>query len=87
MSVKSAEVVVLEAFNVHFFKEIAQSQLESAAKSLLPAETRKSLAKCPKTDYIMPLAEHFIAKDILAIRKRASLASLKRTDVKKISTF
>jgi len=46
LTLKSAEVVVLVAFESHTFKQISRSQLESAGKTLnIPIAIRRSLVK------------------------------------------
>ena len=81
----SAEAVILAAFGAHFFKEVSQSQLESAAKSLLPLKTVSQ--KGDKRDYIMPLAEAFLKKGIIKVVGRSNLKNLARGDLKKVGPF
>ena len=88
LTLKSAEVVVLVAFESHTFKQISRSQLESAGKTLnIPIAIRRSLIKGGKIDYLIPLAKGFLQEGIVKIKKEASLASLSRESVKKAKTF
>jgi len=43
ISLAEAELIVMVAFGVHFIKEVSRSQLQSAAKSLLPHDERKRI--------------------------------------------
>ena len=88
LSVKSAEVIVLTAFGFHLFKQLSRSQLDSAGKTLnIPLDTRRTLSKGGKMDYLIPLAKGFLRNGIIKVRKEASLASLVRDDITKMKTF
>lgn len=77
----------MTTFGAHFVKEISRGQLEAAAKSLLPPETRRKLVKAEKSQFILPLAKAFVNKNIVKITKGVNFSSLTRNDVKKIKTF
>ena len=88
LSQKSAEVIVLTAFGLHLFKQLSRSQLESAGKTLrIPSDTRRSLSKGGKMEYLIPLAKGFLKNGIVKVRKGASLSSLTRDDITKMKTF
>ena len=84
---QSGEAVVLTVFGSHFFKEISRSQLESAAKSLLPLDLQHSLKKADKVDFIIPLARAFIRKAIVKLPAKANFKSLAREEITKVGTF
>lgn len=87
ISMSSAEVIVTKAFKTHFIKEVGQSQLIGAAKTLLGKDKHQELKGAEKAKLIVPLAEALLAKKIIEVAPEASLQNLSRTDVKKISTF
>ena len=81
---KSAEIIVAEAFKAHFIKEVGGSQLMGAAKTLLQKEERLQLKGAEKAKLIVPLAEALLKKKIIGITVGASLS---RAEVKKVGTF
>ena len=87
----SAEAVLLTAFGAHFLKEISRSQLESAAKSLLPMTTIQRLKKGDKADFTIPLAEAFLKKGVVKLAEDTdanyNLQNLARGDIKKVGPF
>ncbi len=60
----------MEAFGVHFLKEISRPQLQGAAKYLLSSESREKLTGCDKSAFIVPLAHTFVDREILLIKKK-----------------
>ena len=56
LSQESAKVVVMCAFGAHTFKEVAHSQLTSAAKFFLKGEGRKLITKADKQQLVDLLA-------------------------------
>ena len=85
LSITSAETVLLTAFGAHFFKEVSRSQLESAAKSLIPLKT---IQRGDKRDFIMPLAEAFLKRGVIKIQgSSCDLKNLARGDLKKVGPF
>jgi len=87
LSMNSAEAVLLTAFGAFFFKEVSRSQLESAAKSLLPQHRLNQLKKADKADFLMPLAEVILKKGIVTISKDCDIKNLSRGDLKKVGPF
>ena len=77
----------MEAFGVHFLKEISRSQLQSAAKSLLQRASMKELKGGDKATFLRPLALAFIEKGIVKIKKKDKVGELVRDDVRKVGTF
>jgi hypothetical protein len=84
---KSASMVVMTAFAVHFLKEVSRSQLQSAARKLLTKEEKNRLQPLEKSEFILPLAKAFIMKKVVEIKKGADQQALSRDDLKKISPF
>ena len=76
----SAEAVVLTAFGAHFLKKVPRSQLESAAKSLLPTEVICQLKKIRQIS-LSPCGSIF-EKGIVKIADSANLRNLARDDIK-----
>ena len=74
----------MEAYGVHFFKEITRSQLLSAAKRLLPVR-ESSLCGAEKTSLLLPLARAYFTNNIVKIN--GNIGNLTRNNVKKIGTF
>ena len=87
LSFKSAEVVVMCAFNAHFIKEVSREQLSGAAKALLPKAERKSLQGAEKSKFLKPLANAFCEKEIIKVQGSARVCNLCRQDVLKVGTF
>ncbi|KAL5487226.1 hypothetical protein EMCRGX_G019803 [Ephydatia muelleri] len=81
-SVKSAEVIVLQAFGVHFLKEVTRQQLVRAINNHLPQNAeRKALLTAPKTSLLKPLAQGLLAKKIIQINSGADVCDLTRDDI------
>lgn len=87
LSQESAKVVVMCAFGAHTFKEVARSQLTSAAKFFLKGEGRKLIAKADKQQLVDLLAPVFIDKEVVVLRDGANKKNLCREDVSKEGTF
>lgn len=85
LSDKSARVIVMEAYGAHFLKEVARSQLLSAAQRLLPVRERRSLCGAEKTSLLVPLARAFVTNNIVKIS--GNIGNLTRNNVKKVGTF
>eukprot|EP00731_Ephydatia_muelleri_P005308 Em0002g1484a len=82
LSVKSAEVIVLQAFGVHFLKEVTRQQLVRAINNHLPQNAeRKALLTAPKTSLLKPLAQGLLAKKIIQINSGADVCDLTRDDI------
>ena len=71
LSQESAKVVMC-AFGAHTFKEVAHSQLTSAAKFFLKGEGRKLIAKADKQQLVDLLALVFIDKEVVVLRDGAN---------------
>ena len=87
LSQESAKVVVMCAFGAHTFKEVARSQLTSAAKFFLKGEGRKLIAKADKQQLVDLLAPVFIDKEVVVLHDWANKNNLCREDVSKEGTF
>ena len=74
----------MTAFAAHFLKEVSRSQLQSAARSLLPDKERKTLEK---GEFMIPLGKAFLKNDIIHVKTGADMKSLSRSDVQKIGPF
>ena len=72
LSQESAKVIVMCAFGAHTFKEVARSQLTSAAKFFLKGEGRKLIAKADKQQLVDLLAPVFIDKEVVVLRDGAN---------------
>lgn len=87
LSPQSGEAVVIVAFGAHFFKDVARTQLESAAKSLLTPAERKRLVKAEKSKFVLPLAKAFLERGIVKVDKGCKLSKLSRNNLQKVGTF
>ena len=87
LSQESAKVIVMCAFGAHTFKEVARSQLTSAAKFFLKGEGRKLIAKADKQQLVDLLAPVFIDKEVVVLHDGANKKNLCREDVSKEGTF
>ena len=87
LSQESAKVVEMCAFGAHTFKEVARSQLTSAAKFFLKGEGRKLIAKADKQQLVDLLALVFIDKEVVVLCDGANKKNLCREDVSKEGTF
>ena len=87
LSTKSAEVIVMAAFEAHTFKEVSRSQMASAAKSMCPADLKRDLKGADKTTLTVPLAAALAAKNIVKVQEGANLGNLKRGEATKEGTF
>ena len=57
---------MLQAFGVHFLKEVTRQQLVRAINNHLPQNAeRKALLTAPKTSLLKPLAQGLLAKKII----------------------
>ncbi|KAL5506628.1 hypothetical protein EMCRGX_G008324 [Ephydatia muelleri] len=87
-SVKSAEVIVLQAFGVHFLKEVTRQQLVRAINNHLPQNAeRKALLTAPKTSLLKPLAQGLLAKKIIQINSGADVCDLTRDDILVLTVY
>ena len=77
----------MTAFAAHFLKEVSRSQLQSAARTLLPDRERKRLQTLEKGELIIPLAKAFLKNNIIHVKTGADMTSLSRSDVQKIGPF
>ena len=88
LTLKSAEVVVICAFEAHFIKEVSIAQLCAAVKSLLSKEERKGLTNAEKSKFLIPLAKVFLSKEIVTFKNvKANLTNLTMNDITKSGTF
>ena len=74
------------AFGAHSFKEIARTQLASAAKFFLKGEDRKLVSNADKYQLVRLLAPIFIERKVV-VRYGANNSNLSREDVSKEGTF
>ena len=82
LSVKSAEVIVLQAFGVHFLKEVTRQQLVRAINNHFPQNAeRKALLAAPKTSLLKPLAQGLLAKKIIQINSGDDVCDLTRDGI------
>ena len=73
MTLKSAEVVVMTAFEAHHFKDIGRAQLFSAVKSSCSPTTQKELKGADKATLTTPLAAALLYKNIVKVQQGADL--------------
>ena len=73
---------MLQAFGVHFLKEVTRQQLVRAISNHLPQNAeRKALLTAPKTSLLKPLALVLLAKKIIQINSGADVCDLTRDDI------
>lgn len=87
LSSKSAEVIVMTAFEAHRFKDVSRSQVASAIKSVCSTTARKGLRGADKATLTLPLAAALAAKNIVNIKGGADLGNLTRGDATKVGTI
>ena len=87
LSLKSAEVVVMTAFEALRFKDIARQQLFSSVKSICSPSIQKELKGADKSSLTQPLAAALLINKVVEVKKGADLQNLKRLDAKKFGTF
>ena len=72
---------MLQAFGVHFLKEVTRQQLVMAINNRLPQTAeKKALLTAPKTSLLKPLAQGLLAKKI-TINSGADVCDLTRDDI------
>ena len=72
---------MLQAFGVHFLKEVTRQQLVRAINNHLPQNAeRKALLTAPKTSLLKPLAQGLLAKKIIQINSGADVCDLTRDE-------
>ena len=77
----------MAAFAVHFLKEISRIRLLSAAKRLIVNIDKKKFQAFDKNDFLIPLGKAFVEREIVKIKKGATMPDLSRGDVEKMGTF
>ena len=87
MSLKSAEVIVMVAFQAHKLKDISRGQLYGAIKKLCPPEQVKELRGCDKLNLCMPLAKALVTRKVVKVVSGAKYSNIKRVDVNKVLPF
>ncbi len=87
LSSKSAEIIIMAAFEAHRFKDVSRTQMSSALKSVCPPSCRKGLKSADKVALTIPLGAALAAKNIVTIKAGADLGNLKRGDATKDGTL
>ena len=87
LSVKSAEVIVMTAFQQHRIKDVSRAQLVGAVKSLSSPDVRRKYRVADKASLVPPVARALLVRGIVSISPSAAIDNLVPTDVKKVETF
>ena len=83
---KSAEVIIMCAFQAHRFKDISRTQIFSSLKSLNKAAASE-LRGTDKASLARPLAAALLKGKTVKVVPWAKLSNLSSTEVEKVGTF
>jgi len=84
---KSAEVIVMTAFQQHRIKDISRAQLVGGLKSLSSPDVRKKYRVADKVSLVSPVARALLVQGIVSILPSAAIDNLVPMDPKKVGTF
>ena len=78
---KSAEVIIVSAFKVHFLKEVTRQQLLGAINCHISPDKRKNFHTMSKSALLMPLAKALLSKQLIVLEDDCDLQNIKRDDI------
>ena len=84
---KSAEMIVMVAFQQHRIKDVSRAQLAGGLKSLSSPDVRKKNRVADKVSLVSQVARALMVQGIVSILPSAAIDNLVPMDVKEVGTF
>ena len=84
---KSAEVIVMAAFQQHCIKNISRAQLVGSLLSLSSPDVRKKNRVADKVSLVSPVVRALLVQGIVSILPSAAIDNLVPMDPKNVGTF
>ena len=78
---KSAEVIIVSAFKVHFMKEVTRQQMLGVINCYISPDKRKHFHTMSKSALLMPLAKALLSKRLIVLEDDCDLQNIKRDDI------